>query len=150
MRAIQATVGMAVVALGSVLALGACGGGGSRPAASEPTDETGEAAKRPDGPGVDPEVFDELTRTFNKKRGLVARCYSSAVESGKLDKKAKGRISVQVSITADGTPKGVKATQDTLRSPEVTSCVTDMIATWQLPEPGDTCEFSFSYDFEPE
>jgi hypothetical protein len=102
------------------------------------------------GKSVDPEAFDQLTRLFNMKRPAVSRCYNDAVQSGKLDRKAKGRITVALAITADGKAKGVKTAQDTLKSSDVETCVVDLIKTWDLPAPGDECEFSFSYDFEPE
>ncbi len=146
MRVIQG-----MVAVGLAAALCACGGG-QKPATQSGGDvEGGEQSG--DGSGgktVDPEAFDQLTRLFNNKRPAVGRCYSDAVQSGKLDKKAKGRLTVALAITADGKARGVKTAQDTLHSPDVETCVIDLIKTWDLPEPGDDCEFSFSYDFEPE
>jgi hypothetical protein len=142
-----------MAALAFALALGACGGSG-KPAARSGGDgaeeEENPCAANPCGASVDPETFDLLTRLFNNKRPAVGRCYSDAVASGKLDKKAKGRLTVQLSITADGQAKGVKTASDTLHSPDVESCVIELIKTWDLPQPGDNCEFSFSYDFEPE
>jgi hypothetical protein len=140
--------------LGLVLAVTTAGCGGSnRPAARSGEDVAegdGSSEGESGGKSVNPETFDQLTRVFNNKRPAVGRCYSDAVQSGKLDKKAKGRLTVQLAITANGKPKGVKTASDTLHSADVETCVIDLIKTWDLPEPGDDCEFSFSYDFEPE
>ena len=121
------------------------GGGGESSGGDASGGESGGGGKN-----VDPEAFDQLTRLFNNKRPAVSRCYNDAVQSGKLDKKAKGRITVALAITADGKARGVKTAQDTLKSADVETCVVDLIKTWDLPAPGDDCEFSFSYDFEPE
>lgn len=153
MRARHGTVWAAGLLL---LLAGACGGAqkpdpqsGGESSSSESGASSGEESGG-GGKSVDPEAFDRLTRLFNNKRPAVSRCYSDAVQSGKLDKKAKGRLTVALAISADGHAKGVKTAQDTLKSSDVESCVVDLIKTWDLPAPGDECEFSFSYDFEPE
>jgi hypothetical protein len=137
-----------------LLLAGACGGA-QKPDSSSGGESTGGEASSGDessggGKSVDPEAFDQLTRLFNNKRPAVSRCYNDAVQSGKLDRKAKGRITVALAITADGKARGVKTSEDTLKSSDVESCVVDLIKTWDLPAPGDECDFSFSYDFEPE
>jgi hypothetical protein len=134
------------------LALALVGCGGAQKTESRSGEEAAEEASADSsgGKNVNPETFDELTRLFNNKRPQVGRCYSDAVQSGKLDKKAKGRVTVALSISADGKAQSVKTSEDTLKSPDVETCVIDLIKTWDLPEPGDSCEFSFSYDFEPE
>jgi hypothetical protein len=132
--------------------------GGNKKDASEPDDvaEEGEGegdeggGGSDDGEQVSPEALDELNACFVKKRPSVARCYSEAVESGKLDKKAKGRVTVEMIITAGGKPKDVKVVQDTLKSDEVAGCVVRTIEGWVIPAPGVDTTFAFSYDFEPE
>jgi hypothetical protein len=143
-----------VLAAGLALfAANACGGG-QKPATQSGGDESssggGDEESSSGAKGVDPEAFDQLTRVFNNKRPAVGRCYSDAVQSGKLDKKTKGRLTVTVAIAGDGKAKGVKTTGDTLHSTDVEGCVVALIKTWDLPAPGDDTEFSFSYDFEPE
>ena len=151
----MAMVAATVLAFAGGLALAACGGSQAGARSGDVASGAGEenpcgGDENPCGANVNPEAFEQLTRLFNNKRVQVGRCYSDAVQSGKLDKKAKGRITVELAITADGTAKGVKTAQDTLKSPDVESCVIDLIKSWDLPEPGDNCDFSFSYDFEPE
>jgi hypothetical protein len=130
----------------------ACGG----KAKSEAT-EPDEVAEKDEGEGaaaeggdIDPDAIDEITRVFAKRRPAVARCYTDAVQAGKLDKKAKGRLTVEVAIDPAGSTKSVRASQDTLDSPEVNDCVFALIRTWELPAPKDDFAFTFSYDFEPE
>lgn len=140
----------------ALLAANACGGG-QKPAAHSGSDEAASSGgdeeasdESGDTKGADPEAFDQLTRVFNNKRPAVGRCYSDAVQAGKLDKKTKGRLTVTVAIAGDGKAKGVKTTGDTLHSADVEGCVVALIKTWDLPAPGEDTEFSFSYDFEPE
>jgi hypothetical protein len=136
-----------------MLALAACGGGQKTSESTTPSGEgDDEATSGGEGGGAqpDPDALDELTRVFNNKRPAVSRCYNDAVQSGKLDKKAKGRITVALTISAAGKAQAVKTAQDTLKSPDVETCVLALIKSWDLPEPGASTEFSFSYDFEPE
>jgi hypothetical protein len=148
MRADKWTVAAATLGLW----LGACGGS-QRSESTTPSGGEEESSSGDQGGGgasVNPDALDELTRVFNNKRPAVGRCYSDAVQSGKLDKKAKGRITVALTISAAGKAQSVKTAQDTLKSPDVESCVIALIKTWELPEPGASTDFSFSYDFEPE
>jgi hypothetical protein len=152
------TGGWRVVVLSTAIALlassfaGGCGGG--KKDSNDPGDVAADEGDDSEDQGsdemVDPEKLDELNACFVRKRPSVARCYSEAVESGKLDKKAKGRITVEMLVTADGHPKNVRIAQDTLRSPEVVECIKTTIGAWEIPGPGMDTEFSFSYDFEPE
>src|SRR6185436_12865435 len=109
----------------------ACGGA-QKPDSSSGESTSGESSgEEPGGGGggksVDPEAFDQLTRLFNNKRPAVSRCYNDAVQSGKLDRKAKGRITVALNISADGKARGVKTAMDTLKSSDVETCVVDLI-----------------------
>jgi hypothetical protein len=138
-------------------ALVGCGGSSKREASepdetaeAEPGDGDDEESPGESGGEIDPDTIDEITRLFAKRRPAVARCYSEAVQAGKLDKKAKGRLTVEVAIDPGGNAKSVRATQDTLSSPDVSSCVFALIKTWDLPSPKENFAFTFSYDFEPE
>ncbi len=107
-------------------------------------------AERPDAGEASPEVLDEINSHFNMRRPQVARCYTEAVASASLARKAKGRITVALTITPEGSPTDVKVTESTPRSDVLSDCIVGAIAAWQLPAPGATTPFSFSYDFEPE
>jgi hypothetical protein len=119
------------------------GGGGSS------SEEKPETAK-PDTNMVSPEAYDEINSFFKKKRIAVTQCQIMAIENGKLDKKAQGRITTEMTISADGKPQGVHVAQSTLGSKSVEDCLVDLIGKWQVPAPGTKVSFSFSYDFHAE
>lgn len=145
---------MAIV-LAGVLVLGC--GGGTRKAETTPDvddEETGEAGGEAGevqgGAFVAPERLDEIQRTFERKRPVVARCYEDAVASGAVKKSAKGRVRLVMTIMADGQARNIKVTENTFASSELGECIVGLVASWDLPEPGARTEFSFAYDFEPE
>jgi len=135
-----------------VLWMVACGG--SKKDASDPgeVDELPPAEPEPesDDSFIAPEKYDEINLEFKKKRVIVKRCYDHAVEDKKLSEKAKGSVTVGLSITANGQPTKVHVAKSTLNNKEVENCVIETVQSWALPPPGDVCEFSFTYEFEPE
>jgi hypothetical protein len=150
-----------VMGLVAALALAAPGCGGTKKSSHTAEDVSsggGEGGGDPcaggggsdDGDMVSSESMDEINSCFVKKRPSVARCYDDAVASGKLDKKAKGRISLEMTIPTQGKPKSVKVVQDTLGSDVVARCVSKTIEGWEIPPPNVETSFAFSYDFEPE
>lgn len=130
-------------------------GGTQKPTENAVTEDDESETEEVSGEGDDegfiaPEKYDEIESAFKRKRSAVVRCYEDAVEAGTLNKKAEGRIRVALTILADGSPRNVKVTEDTLKSDEVADCVVGLVASWQLPAPQAKMEFSFAYDFEPE
>jgi hypothetical protein len=162
----RTTIGRVVLAAVVAFFVGAgllpgCGGGGKKDVRSPDEvegggdddggdDESAGGAGAGDDQGVSPEALDELNRCFVKKRPSVARCYSDAVEKGKLDKKAAGRITLDMMVSAAGKISNLSIASDTLGSADVSECVKRTIAGWSIPPPGADTTFSFSYDFEPE
>ena len=140
---------MRIILVGVVLA--ACGG---RKDANDPGDveELPPAEPEPesDDSFISPEKYDEINLEFKKKRVIVKRCYDRAVEQEKISIKAKGSVTVGLSITPNGQPTKVHVAKSTLNNKDVENCVVETIQGWELPPPGDVCEFSFTYEFEPE
>jgi hypothetical protein len=97
---------------------------------------------------VDPDMVDRVQRVFEGKRIAVGRCFGEAVEAGTLDKKKKGSITFEMTITPAGKAEDVEAVKDSLGSPEVTQCATALITGWDLPRPATSMPFSFVYNFE--
>ena len=97
---------------------------------------------------VSPEMLDEITLFFKRKLSVVAHCYADAVAAGRLDKAAKGRITLGMSIDEHGKPTRVRVAESTLNSAVVETCVVGLVSAWQLSPPGAVVEFSYSYDFE--
>lgn len=134
-----------------------CGGTQKGAAQSGPSaDESAEASESEDGEGqgnyqgASPEKYDELQSAFRMKRPMVARCLNEAVAAGTVDKKAKGRVTLAMTISPDGKAQDVKVTETTLRARAVEDCVIETVQSWTLPQPGVPTEFSFSYEFEGE
>jgi hypothetical protein len=62
----------------------------------------------------------------------VEACYGAVALK---DPSVGGRIVVQWTLGADGTPTGVAITQDTLRSAAVTDCIKSRARGWRFPPP---------------
>ena len=62
----------------------------------------------------------------------VEACYGPVALK---DPSVGGRIVVQWTLGADGTPTGVAITQDTLRSAAVTDCIRTRARSWRFPPP---------------
>lgn len=140
------------VAAAACLAI-ACGGAqktGSGGSDESVEGDEGSGEEAAGGGYVTPEKLDEIQRTFNMKRPAVSRCYSTAVEEERLDRQAKGRITLSMTITPAGRPQNVRISETTLKSKVVEECVVETVSGWELPQPEAATEFSFSYDFEPE
>jgi len=125
--------------------------GGSKKEAND-IDELPPAEPEPasDDSFISPEKYDEINLEFKKKRTVVKRCYDRAVEEKKLSDKAKGSVTVGLSITPNGQPTKVHVDRSTLNNKAVENCVVETVQSWALPAPGDQCDFSFTYEFEPE
>jgi hypothetical protein len=131
----------------------ACGGsqqaGGGGSTTPNEGDEPGEAKRTSNGM-VTPEAYEEINGYFKKKRLAVTQCQVNAIENGKLEKKAQGRVTLQMNINPQGKPEGVHVTDTTLQNSTVEDCLVKMIGNWQVPAPGTGVQFSFSYDFHAE
>ena len=84
--------------------------------------------------------FSTLTRLY---------CVDLVSEKTLWDKALPGGCD-RMSITPDGQPTKVHVAKTTLNNKEVENCVVETIQGWELPPPGDVCEFSYTYNFEPE
>jgi hypothetical protein len=97
---------------------------------------------------VDPEVYERVTAAFEAKRNAVGRCFADALADGKIERKAKGTVTFEMTITTGGKASNVKPVKDSLKSAEVTDCATQLIESWELPKPETPMPFSFIYNFE--
>ena len=108
------------------------------PGAEEPASEDGL---------IPPEKVDELTQFFNGKNSTVARCIT-APEGDK--KRVPVKMTVALTVKADGTPSDVKVSQATGADEALKGCVVGLVQGWALPAPGQDMEFSHGYAFEAE
>ena len=76
----------------------------------------------------------------------IEACYGAVALK---DPSVAGRIMVQWTLGADGTPTGVAITQDTVRSAAVTDCIKTRARAWKFPPPaGGFGVVRFPYDLK--
>src|SRR5690242_2521487 len=78
------------------------GGGTIDPNATtgDPTDRSGEQ--------VDPVKMEEVIHLLDRKRGIVSRCLSLAIEAGTAPKGAHGKVTLAISIAPSGQTSSVE------------------------------------------
>ena len=136
-----------------VLAAAACGsknkndteegGGGS----IDPNHTTGDPTDR-SGEQVDPVKMDEVNQLLGRKRQIMSRCLSTAVEAGNSPKNARGKVTVGIKIGADGKVTGVEIIKASIESKEVHGCVIRKIEEMTFPQMGQPFETSYTYAME--
>lgn len=129
----------------AALAIGC--GGGDKKAAEEPAPAPAQPAEPGEDTLIPPEKFDAIQTFFERKRRVVSRCFSEAVDSGELGKNAKGFVTVQMIITEDGTLSDMSVAESSLESDSLHRCIIEYLTKWTvttLPKPLDyTYTFSF-------
>ena len=140
------TTTLSLLAIAS-LALG-CGGG--KQADTTPASGGTERAEAPAAGGemVPPEKIDEINRQLGRKRAVMSRCLSSAVDNKELPKNARGKVTVEIVISPSGTADSVKIVRATLESKMLSDCVIGHVQEIQFPELPRQFETSFTYGFE--
>lgn len=140
------------IAIGSLVLLAAAFGcGGSDKKVEEPQNADDDSADEPAETGddmIDPEIFDNIRRTFERKQTIVGRCFADGVESGELKKTDRGYVTVVATVNPDGKASDIAISEATLKSPTLHKCVTDMVATWVFPNPPKPIKQSFTYVME--
>ena len=134
--------------------LGVGCGGGQRADTTPPVGSGGEpsagaAGQSGDaGDAVPPDKIDEINRQLSRKREVMSRCLSSAVDNKELPKNARGKVTVEIVISPSGTADSVKIVRASLESKILDDCIIGHIkeiAFPQLPRPFET---SYTYGFE--
>jgi hypothetical protein len=135
-----------VILTGALAFAPACGGGtGSSGGGAVPRGEGSEAGAG--GEMVSAEAYDDIQRFFKNKGRVVQVCYARAVQEGRLNRKAQGRLTSEMTIDVEGRPQNVHVTNDTLGSNEVKDCLAQTISSWTVPKPNTRFVFSFTYEF---
>jgi hypothetical protein len=131
----------------------ACGGG-------KPTGTTTPAENNDEGGGggapaggqsgdvVPPELADEITRSFERKRASVSRCLSAAIDAKELPRSSRGRMTLNVVIVPGGKAGEVSVAKTSLESPLLTECVVGKVKEIIFPEVTKPYPTSYSYAFE--
>ncbi len=131
--------------LGLSLASAACGGGSK--AANEST-TTQEAQPESSGAVVSNETMDEIRRALDRKRNVVARCLTPAIDAGELPKNARGRMTLQLTIEPGGRAGEVKVIKTSIESKLVEDCVIERVREIEFPTVESSLPWSYTYGFE--
>jgi hypothetical protein len=144
---------MTKLALLAVLTVAACGnknkndaeegGGGS----IDPNATTGDTTDR-SGEQVDPVKMDEVRILLDRKRNIVSRCLSMAIENGSAPKNARGRVVLAIKISPTGHTTSVEVIKSGIESTEVQGCVKRKVEEIVFPEMSKEYETSYTYAME--
>jgi hypothetical protein len=115
------------------------GGGGDGEAPPPPPDNSASM--------VPPDKQDEIRRAFERKRETVSRCLAIAVDNKELPRNSKGRITLEIVITA-GQASSIKVVKASLDSQTLHDCVIKKVKEIAFPSLNQAYETSFTYEFE--
>ncbi len=87
-----------------------------------------------------------VRRVVDRHTTQLQRCYKAAAKSESLSDPLAGRVDVQFVITPEGTASNVTPVANTTGSPELATCVSKLIESWQFPSPGAE-EIAFVWPF---
>jgi len=137
-------------ALALVALLWGCSGGDKKVEEPDPAPLTDD-----DDDGNDPgfnmasqEVLDSIRRTFERKSGIVGRCFVAGVEAKEVKKTDKGFVTIVATINPSGSASSVKVTEASLRSKAIHGCIVEMVQGWSFAEPPSPTPTSFTYVLE--
>lgn len=135
-----------------VLAAAACGsknkngaeegGGGSidpNATTGDPTDRSGEQ--------VDPRSMDEVNQLLDRKRMIVSRCLSQAVEAGNAPKNARGKITLAI-VIENTKATSVEVIKSSIESKEVQGCAKRKVEEMTFPQMSKRYETSYTFAME--
>ncbi len=130
------------------VAASACGGG-SKKKVEEPTPVDAEpVATEDDEPVVSDQQYMEIKAFFDRKRRIVARCFGDAMDAGEVDKNAKGRVTVKVTIGKDGTLSDVSITHSNLKSKLLETCIVGKVRKWTVVTLPKAIDYTYMFGFE--
>ena len=131
----------------SLCTLGACGGGGKSSGDTTPT--TTEATPSDSGGTVvTNETMDDIRRALDRKRNVVARCLTPAIDAGELPKNARGRMTLELVITPGGKATDIKVIKTSIDSKLVADCVIERVGEIEFPSVAEPLPWSYTYGFE--
>ena len=119
------------------------GGGGGGEAQAGPAGQGGDA-----GDAVPPDKIDEINRQLSRKREVMSRCLSSAVDNKELPKNARGKVTVEIVISPSGAADTVKIVRASLESKMLDDCIIGHIKEIAFPQLPRSFETSYTYGFE--
>ena len=142
----RVTCAVATLLLGASLA--ACGGksqGPSQPAPSNEGEAEGEGET--DSKLIPDEDLEAITLYFDRKRTVVSRCFTDAMDANETGDAKELYLTVTVKVRPGGKATNVRFSDATVRSDSIESCVRDHIEKWTLPEVKQAFDYSHRYGF---
>lgn len=137
------------IAVGLIAA--GCGGASSEPTTpntSVATSEHHPPGESADGVMIPPDSIDEVNRALGRKRQVVSRCLSFAIDNKELPKGAAGKVTLEISIAPNGKASLVRVVRATLESELLSKCVVERVQEIQFPELPKQLDTSYTYGFE--
>ena len=119
------------------------GGGGS----IDPNATSGDTTDR-SHEQVDPVEMDEVNQLLDRKRMIVSRCLSQAVEAGNAPKNARGKITLEIKIDSGGKATSVEVIKSSIESKEVQGCVKRKVEEITFPTLPKQYDTSYTYAME--
>jgi TonB family protein len=108
----------------------------------------GEPAQASGGVMVPPEKMDEINRSLERKRQIMAHCLATAVDNKELPRNARGKVTVEIVISPNGRAEDIKVVRASLESATLNECVINHVKEIQFPELPKPYETSYTYGFE--
>lgn len=97
---------------------------------------------------VPPEKIDEINRNLERRRPMMSRCLSQAVDNKELPRNAAGKVTIEIVISPSGTVDSARVVRATLDSKMLNDCVISRIKETPFPQLPRPFETSYTYGFE--
>ena len=141
-----------------VTCLGAMACGGGKKADTTPEDPDmmgGGGMEKADlgfdnagGPMIPPETVDQIQRMLARRSPAVSRCLTMAVEAKELPHTAKGKVTIEVTVSPSGKAEKVKILKATLDNKMVNDCVIERVQEIDFPQVPKSYPTTYQYSFE--
>lgn len=129
-------------------AAGCGGGGGASSGGATTAGEPGGPKGDDGGEVVSAETMDEIRRALDRKRNVVARCLTPAIEAEELPKSSRGRMTLGFVISPQGRAGEIKIVKTSLESKLLADCVIERVGEIEFPQLPDPLPWSYTYGFE--
>jgi hypothetical protein len=106
----------------------------------DPTDRSGSM--------IPPEKMEEVNSLLDRKRMIVSRCLSDAVDAGDAPKGSRGKITLEIVIAPSGKATKVEVLKTSIESAAVQGCVKQKVEDITFPEMPKQYETSYTFAME--
>lgn len=130
--------------------LAACGGksqGSAQPAAPGGDGEPEGEGESEGSKLISDEDLEAVTLYFDRKRTVVSRCFTDAMDEGDAGDARALYLTVTVKVLPGGKARDVRFSDATVRSEGIEACVREHIEKWTLPEVKQPFDYSHRYGF---